>query len=182
MLQEDPIAFQPQRVQSSPYSIFVQKNRDIVESQNPNLSNIDIALKLSVMWSTMSNEQRAPYIEESSANKFSFSFSDETEKHNNPQTYDSQITESITNAASQISSFDYPLDPENYLVWLGSKVVHQFYSAHGYLPNELTNLMMKGQFILHPFSNEKTEISQQFLKLEEHLHPAQDKTENLSQS
>lgn len=182
MLQEDADAFQPHRVQTTPYSLFVQKNRDIIESQNPTLSNIDIALKLSVMWSNMSNEQRAPYIEESSANKFSFSFSDETAKHNKPQTYDSQITESIINSASQISSFDYPLDSENYLVWLGTKVVNQFYTAHGYLPNELTNLMMKGQFMLHPFSNEKPEIAQQFLKLEEHFHPNQDKPENLSHS
>lgn len=182
MLQEDTIPFQSQRVQSTPYSLFVQKNHAIIESQNPNLSNIDIALKLSVMWSNMSNEQRAPYIEESSANKFSFPFSDEAEKNNKPQTYDSQITESITNAASQISSLDYPLDSENYLVWLGTKVVNQYYTAHGYLPDKLTNLMMKGQFILHPFSNEKPEIAQQFLKLEEHLHPSQDKVENISQS
>ncbi|KAK8892118.1 hypothetical protein M9Y10_029340 [Tritrichomonas musculus] len=141
MLQEDTDTFQTQRQQTTPYILFVQKNRDIIGSQNPNLSNTDIAIKLSVMWSNMSNEQRAPYIDESSANKFSFSFTDETEKHNKPQTYASQITESIINSASQISSLDYPLDPENYLVWLGSRVVSQFYNAHGYLPDDLTNLL-----------------------------------------
>ena len=180
MLQEDPDSFQPQRAQVSPFFLFVQKNREMIENQNPELSNIDIALKLSVMWSNMSNEQRAPYIDESSANKFSFSFSYETEKHEKPQTYDSQISETIVNAASQISLFDYPIDSENYFSWLGAKVVNQFYTAHGYLPNELSNMMIKGLFMTHPFSNEKLENSHQFRKLEENLHPNQEKTENIS--
>ena len=181
MLQEDTDTFQSSRQQITPYMLFVQKNRDILGSQNPNLSNTDIAIKLSVMWSNMSNDQRAPYVEESSSNKFSFSFSDETEKHNKPQTYDSQITESIINSSSQISSLDYPLNPENYLVWLGSKAVIQFYNAHGYIPNELTNLIVKGQF-LNNCSNEKLGITQQFRKHDENVNPIQEKTENLPHS
>ena len=103
MLHEDEDTSHVHKQIASPYENFVHQNRNLIQTQNPNLSSADIAIKLAVIWSNMSDEQRSAYIKDSSPKHFSLSFPEETEKFKNGETFESQLTESIANAASQIS-------------------------------------------------------------------------------
>lgn len=165
MLHEDEDTSHVHKQIASPYGNFVHKNRNLIETQNPNLTSADIAIKLAVMWANMSDEQRSVYIKDSNSKHFSFSFPEETEKLKKGETFESQLTESIANAASQISQFESPTDPDNYLIWLGSKVVSKFYQAHGNITAELIELFKNGQFLTNKPLLNQTEIENQLKDL-----------------
>ncbi|OHS98727.1 hypothetical protein TRFO_08724 [Tritrichomonas foetus] len=165
MLPEDTEPFQPSRPQPSPFSVFAMKKRDSLIHENPTLSNIDISLKLASMWSNLSIEQRNMYSEESFVHRYQgFSFVDEPEKSHQPISPESQITEAIINSAEQISALEQPTDYDSYLVWLGTQVVSQFYNAHGYLPREINDLLLKGGSPAQPVSLDLKQIFNNFRK------------------
>ena len=118
-MNEDP-TFQSPYI-SDPFSVFCNKNRDLIVAQNPGASIYEINSKLNDMWSNMSDYERQTY------------------KENNdirPQTRQTTFHPYLMDMTPQVV---WPSDPQKYLVWLGTKVVQQY--TFGSHPNIIEPIM-----------------------------------------
>ena len=144
MLVDETESFHIQRSVRSPFSLFAAREGEEISRENPNLSGIDLAIRISVKWSNLTPEQKSVYSDEASA-FHSFPFTHDAEIGNQDQI--DIMSELIQNAAEQISSTPQPQKYDEYLVWLGAQAVNKFNSAHGYIPSDAAKMMLKGNIL-----------------------------------
>jgi hypothetical protein len=146
----------PHRTPIQPFSLFVLRNKEHIEQENPGCSKIEILQKLSAAWAFLSPDEKAAYMDDGmpAFGKFSgfggFGYDDGPVAGIDSQS----ISEAVVNAASKIAALEQPADPPGFLSWLGARVVNEHVAAHGQLPAELLQQLEKGEFGCLPSSKE----------------------------
>lgn len=160
LMNDDAPSFSPQKHVSA-YHLFAERNIPEIRQQNPSLSEIDIIMKVSSMWSALPTDQRVQFYETASRiNPLStFGFEDQPVKHLDAQ---QAITEATANAALQIAEFPQPTNNSlNYILWVGASTVAQYINSHGQIPSDLAKYVMKGTYLSQHSNTDLTTLAQQ---------------------
>jgi hypothetical protein len=146
----------PHRSPIQPFSLFVLRNKERFEQENPGCSKIEILQMLSATWAFLSPDEKATYMDDGMPGFGKFGGFGGFGCDEAPVTaIDSRaISEAVVNAASRISALEQPVDPSGFLSWLGARVVNEHFAAHGELPGELLRQLEKGEFGCLPSSKE----------------------------
>lgn len=135
------------KFQTGAFALFADRTKDQVILENPTLTMVEVIQKLAAMWACLPATTKATFSDDlNPSGRFDFTFDEPLRSADPP----CPAEEAVVCASSMIAQLDPPTDPQGYLAWVGAHVVNQYFAVHGDLPRELTERLLRLEFVTAP--------------------------------